>query len=215
MIRVIIADDHNLVRQGICALIEKTRDIEVVGEAADGQAAVELVERLAPEVAVLDIAMPRLNGIEAITRIRGLGQGTRVVMLSMHSDESVVRQALRNGALGYVLKRAVGEELLIAIRAASRNEPYFSSGIANVILADFLARVLESGDEGLHQLTSREREILQLVAEGHTNMDIANLLSVSVKTVEKHRASLMAKLDAHDLAALTRLAIKHGLVALE
>ena len=215
MIRVIVADDHHLVRQGIRALLERTDDIEVVGEAADGQEAVELVQRLAPDVLVMDIAMPRLNGTQAAERVRALGAATQVVILSMHSDETLVRQTLRRGARGYLLKRSVTEELLLAVRAAHRGETYLSPAISTSLLDEFLTRQADSEETGpFERLTPREREVLQLIAEGHTNAAIAQMMNVSVKTVEKHRASLMAKLSVHDVATLVRTAIKHGLVFL-
>ena len=211
MIRVIIADDHHLVRQGIRALLEKTNDIQVIGEAEDGQQAVDLTERLMPDVVVLDNAMPRMNGILAVERISTLGLSARVVMLSMYPDESLVRQALNKGAKGYLLKRSVSEELLIAVRAAYRGEAYLSPEIAHTVMDSFLAQGSEVADP-FDQLTLREREVLQLVAEGHTNNEIAGILTLSVKTVEKHRGNVMAKLDVHDLAGLVRVAIQHGLV---
>jgi len=213
VIRVIVADDHHLVRQGIRALLEKADDIEVVGEAADGQEAVELVERLVPDVLVMDMAMPRLSGNQAIGRVRALGVATQVVILSMYSDETLVRQALRNGAKGYLLKRSVTEELLLAIRAASRGEIYLSPAISRSIVADLLTLQTDAdASSPFERLTSREREVLQLISEGHTNNAIALVLQVSVKTVEKHRANLMSKLNVHDLAGLIRVAIKHGLI---
>jgi DNA-binding NarL/FixJ family response regulator len=216
VIRVIVADDHHLVRQGIRALLEKADGIKVVGEAADGQEAVELVERLVPDVLVMDMAMPRLSGNQAVGRVRALGVATQVVILSMYSDETLVRQALRNGAKGYLLKRSVTEELLLAIRAASRGEIYLSPVISRPIVADlFRLQTDAEASSPFERLTSREREVLQLISEGHTNKAIAQVLKVSVKTVEKHRANLMSKLDVHDLAGLIRVAIKHGLVFLD
>ncbi len=216
MIRVIVADDHHLVRQGICGLLEKADDIAVIGEAADGQEAVELVKHLTPDVLVMDIAMPRLDGIQAAERVRTLGVPTQVVILSMYSDQTLVRRALRDGAKGYLLKRSVTEELLLAIRAASRGEIYLSPGISGPLMEEFLMLHADTEEpEPFDQLTSREREVLQLIAEGNTNRAIAQMLKISVKTVEKHRASLMSKLDVHDVAGLVRLAIRHGLVLLE
>jgi len=216
VIRVIVADDHHLVRQGIRALLEKANDIEVVGEAADGREAIDLVEQLAPDVLVMDIAMPRLDGNQAAGQIRALGVATQVVILSMYSDETLVRRALLNGARGYLLKCSAAEELLLAIRAASRGEIYLSPAISGSIVAEFLA--FQPDDDAFNpveRLTPREREVLQLVSEGHTNRAIAQLLKVSVKTVEKHRANLMSKLEVHDLAGLMRMAIKHGLILLD
>jgi DNA-binding NarL/FixJ family response regulator len=214
MISVIVADDHHLVRQGIRALLEKAGDMQVVGEAADGQEAVELVKRLTPDVLVMDLAMPRLGGIQATARVRALDVATKVVILSMHSDETLVREALRSGASGYLLKRSVSEELLLAVRAASLGEMYLSPAVARPVVGDFLALQPEA-EAGFADLTPREREVLQLIAEGHTNNAIAHTLGVSVKTVEKHRANLMAKLGVHDVAGLTRVAVKHGLVFLD
>lgn len=215
MIRVVLADDHHLVRQGLRALLEKAGDIEVVGEAVDGQEALALVERLLPDVLVLDIAMPHLNGVEAVGRLRDLKVKTRALVLSMYADDTLVRQALRNGAKGYLLKRAVSDELLLAVRAVSRGDTFLCPEVAGPVL-NGLVDAPPSRDLGpLDHLTSREREVLQLIAEGHTNREIASHLDLSEKTVEKHRGHLMAKLQAHDTAALVRFAIKHGLVALD
>ena len=216
MIRVIVADDHHLVRQGIRMLLEKADDIEVVGEAEDGQEAVEMAERLTPDVLVMDISMPRLNGTQATERIHSRGLATQVVILSMHADETIVRQALRYGAKGYVLKRAVAEELLLAVRAANLGDTYLSPPIAGSILREFLA-VSHGSDEPdvMERLTPRERQVLQLLAEGGTNRAIAQELVISVKTVEKHRTKLMGKLHVHDLTGLVRIAVKQGLASIE
>lgn len=216
MIRVVLAEDHHLVRQGIVSLLERANDIGVVGEAADGQEAVALVQRLAPDVLVMDIAMPRLDGIQATERIRALGAATQVVILSMHADETLVRQALRRGARGYLLKRSVTEELLLAIRAANRDEVYLSPAISTSLLDELLTR--QTGAEELSPfdlLTPREREVLQLIAEGHTNAAMAHMMNISVRTVEKHRANLMSKLKVRDVAGLVRVAIGHGLVFID
>lgn len=215
MIRVVVADDHHIVRQGICALLEKVPDIEVVGEAQDGREALELVMRVEPDVLVTDISMPHLNGIQVAERLQVTRINTRVIVLSMYSDESLVRQALNKGVLGYLLKRSVAEELLIAIRAASRDETYLSPEVASQVLDDYLAGKSPSGGDTLfEQLSPREREVLKLIAEGNTNREIAELMTISIKTVEKHRANLMAKLNVRDLAGLIRIAIKHGLIFL-
>jgi DNA-binding NarL/FixJ family response regulator len=218
MIRVAIADDHHLVRQGIRALLEKAEDIQVIGEAADGQEAVELVQRLPPDVLVIDIAMPRLNGIEGVRQIRALQGKTRTLVLSMYSDDVLVRQALRSGARGYLVKRALTEELLFAVRAVSRGEAFVSPEVAGHLLDGLVSQGRGDAEADLGPLaglTSRERQVLQLIAEGNTNAAIAKSLTLSPKTVEKHRANLMAKLNAHDVAALTRLAVKHGLIRLD
>ncbi len=215
MIRVILADDHHLVRQGIRALLEKTGDIEIVAEAENGEEAIISTQKLKPDVLLMDINMPRLNGIQAAEQIRHQGLSTHVVILSMHSDETLVRQALRSGVRGYLLKHAVTEELLIAVRAAQRGEVYLSPTISELVMSDFIVGRDKLEQSGFEQLSPREREVLKLVAEGYTNKAIADTMHLSVKTVEKHRASLMTKLNVQDLAALIRLALKHGLIFLD
>lgn len=215
MIRVILADDHHLVRQGIRALLEKTDDIEIVAEAENGEEAIISTQKLKPDVLLMDINMPRLNGIQAAEQIRHQGLSTHVVILSMYSDETLVRQALRSGVRGYLLKHAVTEELLIAVRAAQRGEVYLSPTISELVMSDFIVGRDKLEQSGFEQLSPREREVLKLVAEGYTNKAIADTMHLSVKTVEKHRASLMTKLNVQDLAALIRLALKHGLIFLD
>lgn len=214
MIRLVLAEDHHLVRQGIRALLEKAADIEVVGEAADGQEALDLVDRLEPDVLVLDIGMPRLGGSQVAERAAALDVPTKIVVLSMYSDESIVRQALRCGVKGYLLKQSVTEELHLAIRAAWRGETYLSPSVSNSVLADYLKYDTTELDL-VDTLTSREREVWQLIAEGDTNGAMALKLHVSEKTIEKHRTSLMSKLDVHEVAGLVRLAIKHRVVYLD
>ena len=216
MIRIVVADDHQLVRQSIVSLIEKAEDMEVVGEAADSHETLNLVQRKRPDVAMLDIAMPLLNGIETTRRIQTLSVDTRVVILSMHSDKDVVHQALRCGASGYLLKKSGVEELLIAIRSANKGEIYLSPSIAQTVLSGFLQT--ESTNESstvLEQLSFREREILQLIVEGHTNQAAAQVLGISAKTVEKHRAIMMKKLEVHNLPDLILVALKHRLAFLD
>lgn len=213
MIRVIVADDHHLVRQGIRALLEKAGDMEVVAEAEDGLATVEQVTRLKPDVVLVDVAMPGLNGVEVARRLQEKNSGTRVVILSVHSDPALVRQAIRHGASGYLLKRALTEQLLLAVRSASQGETFLSPEVAVHFEPDTPARAVEV--DALHVLSPREREVLQLIAEGNTNKRIAQKLTVSEKTVEKHRANLMVKLKLHDVTGLVRFAIQHRLIFLE
>lgn len=213
MIRVIIADDHHLVRQGIRKLLDDASDIEVIAEAATGQEAVEQAEKLRPEVVVMDIAMPRLDGCQAAGRILSLELPTQVVILSMHSDVVLAQQLLRQGVKGYLLKQSVAEELPLAIRAAFDGKVYLSPAISDSVLTALMTPGTgEAPDSPSGLLTPREREVLQLIAEGYTNSAIAEALTISVKTVEKHRANVMSKLDAHDLPTLMRTAIKHGLI---
>lgn len=216
MIRVIVADDHHLVRQGIRALLEKQAHIQVVGEAQDGQEAVDLTHSLKPDVLLLDINMPRINGIEVVRRVREAGSPTEILILSMYEDESLVIKALRNGARGFILKKSVTEELFTAIAAASTRKIYLSPEIFDVLENG----ALQPGGDGspshdFDRLTTREREVCQLIAEGNTNNEIARQLGISIKTVEKHRANLMEKLGVQDVAGLVREAIKHGIVFVE
>jgi DNA-binding NarL/FixJ family response regulator len=213
MIRVVLADDHNLIRQGIRALLEEAKGIQVVGEADNGHDAVKLVEQLNPDVLLIDITMPRLNGLEAAERIRLQYLATRVLILSMSSDETLVRQALRNGARGYLVKQAAVDELLVALHAVNQGETYLSPAVSATIVNDLLSLPAGATAGGLARLSSREREVLQLIAEGMTSREIGELLTITVKTVEKHRSSLMSKLSVHDVAGLTRLAVKYGIVS--
>lgn len=213
MIRVVLADDHNLIRQGIRALLEEAKGIQVVGEADNGHDAVKLVEQLNPDVLLIDITMPRLNGLEAAERIRLRHLATRVLILSMSSDETLVRQALRNGARGYLVKQAAVDELLVALHAVNQGETYLSPAVSATIVNDLLSLPAGATAGGLARLSSREREVLQLIAEGMTSREIGELLTITVKTVEKHRSSLMSKLRVHDVAGLTRLAVKYGIVS--
>lgn len=216
MIRVVIADDHHLVRQGICALLKNIDDIEVIGEAASGHEAVELAERLTPEVVVMDISMPRMDGVQAAERILALDSPTEVVILSMHSDTILAQKLLRQGVKGYLLKDSIADELALALRSASRGRLYLSPAISDSVMTALLTPSDgEPPENAAEMLTPREREVLQLIAEGFTNNAVAETLTISVKTVEKHRANLMAKLEVHDLPTLIREAIKHGLIFME
>lgn len=213
MIRIVVADDHHLVRQGICALLEKADDIQVVGQAATGLEAVELVQTLSPDVVVMDVSMPRLDGRQATEQIRELNTAVAVIILSIHADPILVQQFIQRGVKGYLLKRSIADELLMAIRAACRGEIFLSPAISDAVKILLLSPTArEEPQSVVDLLTSREREVLQLIAEGHTNNGIAEVLTISVKTVEKHRANLMAKLDVSDLPSLIRTAMQHGLV---
>ena len=208
--RVVLADDHAIVRAGLKKLLESL-GVEVVGEAADGRELLALLDTLHPDVALLDIAMPGLNGIEAAARIAREHPRTRVLILSMHQNEDYVRQALRAGAAGYLVKDAAPAELDLALKAVLRGETFLSPSVSKGVMSDYVQRLRAEEAPGA-TLTPRQREILQLVAEGKSSKEIARLLDLSVKTVESHRADLMQRLDIHDLAGLVRYAIREGLV---
>jgi DNA-binding NarL/FixJ family response regulator len=215
VIRVLLADDHTIVREGVRLCLEAMGDIEVVAEAEDGQMAVLLANQLRPDVAVVDLTMPRLNGVEAIRQIKRDLPDTEVVVLSVHDSEPYVVQALRAGAAGYVLKRNAATELAAAIRAAHDGQAYLHPSIARRVIDDYLSRIHASEDaasEPHERLTPREREVLQLAAEGHTTRAIAGLLCLSTKTVEHHRSSLMTKLGLRGQTELVKYAIRAGLV---
>jgi DNA-binding NarL/FixJ family response regulator len=213
-IRVLLAEDHALVRAGFRALLENLHGIQVVAEASDGREALRLIETHRPDVVLMDITMPGLNGLEAAARVANEFPYVHVIILSMHANEEYVLQALRAGAAGYLLKDAEPTELELAVTAVARGETYLSPPVSRHVIADYVRRV---GDESssLVQLTSRQREVLQLIAEGHTTREIARILDVSVKTVGTHRAQLMERLDIHDIAGLVRYAIRVGLVSPE
>jgi len=213
-IRVLIAEDHALVRAGFCALLKNVAGIEVIAETGDGQDALRLIHERRPDVALLDIAMPGLNGLDVLVRIKEECPGVKAIILSVHATDEYVRQALRNGAVGYVLKDAGASDLERAIKTASRDEPYLSSAVSRHVIEEYAKS--RTGEPGPHEiLTSRQREILQLLAEGHTTKDIAHMLQLSAKTVETHRAQLMERLGIHDVPGLVRYAIRAGLVSPE
>jgi DNA-binding NarL/FixJ family response regulator len=211
-VRVLLADDHTLVRAGIRALLPSIEGVEVVAESGDGREALELIARHRPDVALLDIAMPGMNGLEIAKRITRESPRTRVVILSMHADPSYVQQALRAGAAGYLLKGAAVSELPLALRSVMLGETYLTPKVSKHVVDGFLRE--GEGEPGpLHGLTKRQCEILQLIAEGHPTKEIATILDVSIKTVETHRARLMDRLDIHDVPGLVRFAIRAGLVS--
>ena len=213
-VKILIADDHAIVREGIRMILEAQPDFEVVGEAEDGDEAVRLARKLAPEVVVMDISMPKLNGVEATQAIREGLPGVHVLILTMHEEQSYLFQLLRLGAAGYVLKRAAATDLVEAVRATHRGETFLYPAVAQSIVQDYLERLRSGeGSERYGGLTYREREILVLIAEGLTNAQIAEKLVISVKTVQTHRAHIMKKLDLHDRSLLVRYAVRKGLIA--
>ena len=212
-IRVILADDHVLIRAGLRALLQSLPNVSVIGEASTGHEAVEVVAREQPDVVLMDIAMPDLNGLDAAARIVKQWPGVRVIILSMHGNEEYVGQALDAGATGYLLKGAEPAELELALKAVMRGETYLTPSVSKALVDEYVARRKEQSSP-LQDLTSRQREILQLIAEGSSTKAIARKLNLSIKTVETHRSELMRRLDIHDVAGLVRYAIKTGLVTL-
>lgn len=205
--KVLIADDHGIVRSGVKLLLDRQPDIEVIAEAEDGVEAVELAIRHRPDVAVLDVSMPRMTGLQATHEIKQQAPETQVLILSMHDDERYLFEALRAGAAGYVLKRAADQDLVDAVRAAGRGEPFLTASAQQTLIRDFLDR----GDHP-EELSPREKEVVKLVAEAHTNKEIAEILHLSEKTVESHRARVLQKLGMRDRVELVRYAIRRGLV---
>ena len=212
-IRVLLADDHNLIRAGLRLVVSQQPDFTVAGEAENGRQAVALAEQLKPDVVVMDIKMPDLNGIEACHQIRETLPETQVVMLSMHSDEAYVLRALKAGARAYLLKDSAEADLARAIRAAAEGKSFFSPAVGKVLLEDYMRKLQRTGAEDSYELLSpREREILQLVAEGKSSKEIANLLNLSVYTVETHRAKLMEKLNLRNVPELILYAVRKGII---
>jgi len=207
-LRILLADDHGVVRQGFRRILEAQPDMEIVGEAGNGREAVELAAQLTPDLIVMDVAMPELNGIEATRRLKEESPRTRVLALSMHKDAVYVREILRAGAHGYLLKDAIDADLVAAVRAVANGEGYLSPGVANAVLTDYRQHVTDPID----LLSSREREVLQLIAEGKTNKEIATLLRLSVYTVDAHRGRIMEKLNLHSTGELVRFALRKGLI---
>ena len=210
-IRVLLVEDHLLVREGISALLRSLEGIDVVAEANNGREALGLIQTHQPDVVLMDIAMPGLNGLEAAARSTKECPTARLIMLSMHANQEFVAQALRAGAAAYLIKDAAVGELELALKAVTRGETYLCSAISKHVVEGYLGRT-DGESNPFEELTARQREILQLIAEGHSTKDIAHILNVSVKTVEAHRAGLMARLDLHDIAGLVRYAIRVGLI---
>lgn len=208
MIRILLADDHALVRQGFRMILEAQPDMQIVGQAGNGREAVEQAEKLHPDVIVMDVAMPELNGIEATRRLAESVPRARVLALSMHKDSVYVREILRAGARGFLLKDSGDADLVAAVRAIAKGEGYLSPAVSDAVLTDYRRHVTDP----LDLLTSREREVLQMIAEGKTNKEIATQLNLSVYTVEAHRGRLMEKLNLHSAGELVRFALRNGLI---
>jgi len=213
-IRILLADDHVVMRRGLRFLLESQKDFSVIGEASDGREAVQQAEALNPDVAVLDIAMPHLSGLEAAQRIAAQSPRIGIVMLSMHSDEGYVLRALKAGARSYLLKDSAEDDLIEAIKAVSHGKTYFGSEISNMLVEDYIREIRARGlEDTFETLTSREREILQLVAEGNSNKEIANQLNVSPYTIETHRRNLQEKLNLHTVADLILYAVRKRIIS--
>jgi DNA-binding NarL/FixJ family response regulator len=211
---VVLADDHTILRDGLRKLLEQEPDFEVIGEAGNGLEAVRMVRTLRPDVVLLDIAMPDLNGVEAARQILSTAPGTKIVVLSMHADARYVREMLAIGAVGYLLKQSAFEEIVEATRAVARNQAYFSPAVAGIVAKQFQTDAIRITQD-TSPLTPREKQVLQLLAEGNSPRVVAEKLHISVKTVETHRRRLMAKIDIHNLAGLTKYAIRVGLTGID
>jgi two-component system, NarL family, response regulator NreC len=211
-LRVLLADDHSIVRRGMRGLLESA-GVTVAGEAADGLEAVRLCEELRPDVIILDITMPRLNGIEVAERAHKMDRPPGIIILSVHSDESYMIRALAAGARAYLLKSATDEDLIPAVRAVAAGKPFFSPAVAAVLVADYIRQLQQRGlTDSYNLLTDREKEVLQLLAEGRSNKEVASLLNLGLSTVETHRANLMQKLDLHNTAEIVLYAVRKGLI---
>ncbi len=213
--RILIADDHGIVRQGLKSLIEHQSDMEVIGEAEDGRVAVELAKELCPDVVVMDISMPTLNGMEATRLILQENKNIKVIALSMHSDKHIVMEALEAGASAYVLKSYLFDELIRALEQVTQDGYYLSPRITNVVIDDYISKSRKSESPAKPKLTSRERQIAQLVAEGKTIKEIARILHISSKTADANRRQIMSKLNMSGVAELTKYAVREGLTSLE
>lgn len=214
-IRILLADDHKITRQGLRSLLESDKDIEVIAEANNGREAVELSQKLIPDIIIMDVSMPDLNGVEATKRIITDNTTVKVIALSMHSDTLFVSEMLKSGAAGYLLKDCAFEELLQAIKTVSSGKTYLSPSISGVVVDDYLHRLSKSHVSDVDVLTDREREVLQLLAEGQSTKQIALKLHISAKTIETHRRQIMNKLDLHTVAELTKYAVRKGLTTLD
>lgn len=211
--RVLLADDHGIVRRGLRSLLETEPGLSVVGEAADGLEALRLCAESHPDILIVDVGMPKLNGIDVAERAQKLERPPRTLILSMHSDESYIIRALAAGARGYLLKDATDEDLLPAVRAVAAGKPYFSPAVTAVLVEDYIRRLQARGlSDSYHLLTDREKEVLQLLAEGRSNKEVATLLDLSLSTVETHRGNMMQKLNLHNTAEIVLYAVRKGII---
>lgn len=214
-IRVMIVDDHALVREGIAAFLKMSADIEVVGEASDGMEAVEKVKKLSPDIILMDIAMPKLGGLEALVEIKKINPNAKVLVLTQYDDKEYIKRFLKAGASGYILKKAVGMDLVTAIKAVASGEAYLHPSIAASVIDEYVGVKKEDASENLYEsLTDREKQVLKLIAEGHTHKEIADILGISVKTAVAHQTNISEKLDIHSRAGLIKFAIAKGLIKL-
>ena len=213
-IRILLADDHGIIRQGLRSLLEKEPDMQVVAEAEDGRKAIELVNECSPDIVIMDITMPNLNGVEATRQITAEYSKSKVIALSIHSNRRFVADMLKAGASGYILKECLSDELVQAIRTVSGGGRYLSPRITDVVIDDYVKRLSTSAESRLTSLTGRERQVLQLLAEGKSTKQIAIDLHVSAKTIEANRRRIMEKLDIHSIAELTKYAVREGLTSL-
>jgi len=214
-IRVLLVDDHTILREGVRALLAGEREIVVVGEAGDGREALEKVETLLPNIVLMDMVMPGMNGLEATTLIKELHSEVKVLILSMYDDDEYVQQVIQAGASGYLLKGMAADDLVLAIREVHAGSSFLNPAVAAKLIEDYVRRVRGEGDAAGDLLTAREREVLKLIAEGNTNQEIADVLRLSRKTVESHRANIMRKLDLHDVTELVKYALRTGLIRLD
>ena len=216
-IRVLIADDHSLVREGIAAFLRMCDDIEVVGEASDGIEAIERAQKLRPDIILMDISMPKLGGLEATVELKKTDPDIKIIVLTQYDDREYISRFLKAGVCGYMLKKAVGSDLVNAIRAVSRGEFYLFSSIASEVVDGYLGKHKEPvhGDDLYEKLTDREKQVLKLIAEGYSHKEIANLLNISSKTVIAHQTNISEKLDIHTRTALVKFAISKGIIKLD
>ncbi len=211
--KVVIAEDHTILREGLKALLASDPDLVVCGEAENGKEAINIVQRLSPDIILMDLSMPRIHGLEAIREIRKTSPATKILVLTVHDDEEYIAVTLRSGASGYVLKNDSYKELLSSIKTVLRGKPYLSPAISETIIQGYLhVKKVEDVKTGYETLTARERETLKLIAEGVRNKEIAEFMGISSKTAEKHRSNLMRKLDLHSVSAITAFAAKKGLI---